>query len=81
MKLYKEILDRLFSEGEIRITYTDFEGNVAEPVEFESFKALRKIKEIIADDSLDDKECYLKIDEIVRVFEELGSDSGGRHDF
>ena len=47
----------------------------------ECYKALKKIKEIIADDSLSDKECFMKIEEIVCVVESLGSSGGGRHDF
>ncbi|MEE1055782.1 MAG: hypothetical protein UH239_00850 [Acutalibacteraceae bacterium] len=47
----------------------------------ESYKALQKIKTIIEDDSLEDKECFMKIEEIVCLFEALGSDGGNRHDF
>lgn len=50
-------------------------------VELESYKALQKIKTIIEDDSLEDKECFMKIEEIVCLFEALGSDGGNRHDF
>ena len=34
-----------------------------------SFYALNKIREIIRDDSLSDKSCFYKIEEIVKVFE------------
>ena len=40
-----------------------------------------KIKAIIEDDSLEDKECFRKIEEIVCAFEEIGSNGGSRHDF
>jgi len=52
-----------------------------ELLEKECYKALKKIKEIIEDDSLSDKECFMQIEEIVCVFERLGSGGGGRHDF
>lgn len=45
------------------------------------YTTLKKIKEIIEDDSLEDEECFMKIEEIVCVFEELGSNGGNRHDF
>ncbi len=44
-------------------------------------RALWKIREILADDSLDDPACFQKIEAIVSVLEDLGISSGGRHDF
>lgn len=45
------------------------------------YYALKKIQDIIKDDSLDDPECFSKIEDIVCVFEEIGSGGGTRHDF
>ena len=45
------------------------------------YKALQEIKEVIEDDRLEDKECFERIERIVRIFEEMGSDGGTRHDF
>ena len=45
------------------------------------YVALSKIKQIIENDDLDDDECFERIEKIVCVFEELGSDGGNRHDF
>ncbi len=42
------------------------------------FQALRRIKDILDQDELDDFEC---IEEIVKVFEKIGSEGGSRHDF
>ena len=42
---------------------------------------LKQIKAIIEDDSLEDPECFQKIEEIVNTFEMFGSDGGSRHDF
>ena len=47
----------------------------------ESDRALQKIKAVIDDDSLDDPNCFYKIEAIVALFEALGSDGGSRHDF
>ena len=46
-----------------------------------AYQALNQIKLILEDDRLDDPECFWKIEQIVRVFEELGSNAGTRHDF
>lgn len=45
------------------------------------YQALCRIREILCDDTLEDPECFLKIEEIVCVLEELGLDAGLRHDF
>ena len=45
------------------------------------YTALESIKSIISDNSLDDRECFLKIEEIICVLEGIGSNGGGRHDY
>ncbi len=81
MELYKEILVHILRKGEVRVTFPDFDGDLSDAIESECYKALSEIKAIIFDKSLDDKECFWKIEKIVRVFEETGSGCGGRHDF
>lgn len=70
MELYKEILLNLLAED-----------TIAQIVESECYKALQKIKAVLHEDSLDDAECFQKIEEIICIFEELGSSGGPRHDF
>ena len=43
--------------------------------------AIEKIKRIIQDTSIEDKECFWRIEEIVLTFEELDIEAGSRHDF
>ena len=81
MDLYQEILISALSKEKMRIIFPDLEINAKEIIETESYKALQKIKEIIQDSSLDDKECFMKIEEIICAFEALGSGGGSRHDF
>ena len=50
-------------------------------IELNCYQTLKKIKAIIEDDSLDDPECFYRIEQIVCAFEEIGSDGGNRHDF
>ena len=42
---------------------------------------LRRIQEIVADETLSDQECFGKIEAIVSLLEDLGLSCGGRHDF
>ena len=49
-----------------------------ETICLKSLHALDKIKTVINNDSLSDFEC---IEHIIRIFEEIGSDGGNRHDF
>ena len=55
--------------------------DINEILELHSYQALQKIKAIINDDSLTDSECFMKIEEIINIFETLGSGGGTRHDF
>ncbi len=77
MQLFKDILIRVIENN---LSETDFKY-MSYIAENESYKALQKIKAIIEDDSLEDDECFMRIEEIVKVFEDIGSDGGNRHDF
>ena len=44
-------------------------------------RALRNIQEILSDDTLDDPECFHRIEAIVSLLENMGLSCGGRHDF
>ena len=53
----------------------------AKIVEGKCYQALKKIKEILEDHTLEDEECFKQIEGVVCVLEELGSNAGDRHDF
>jgi len=55
----------------MNIDYTDI-------MSLKSMQALEKIKAVIENDSLSDFEC---IERIVKIFEQIGSNAGNRHDF
>lgn len=80
MELYEEILTKSVVDC-INEAFESKKIDADEIVQAESYKALRKIKNIIENDALEDTECFAKIEEIVRVFESIGSDGGNRHDF
>ena len=44
-------------------------------------RALLRIRDILADDSLSDERCFQKIEAVVTLLEELGISCGGQHDF
>ena len=78
MSLYEEIIQALFKEQAQLLLHAP---QVERIVGNKAIQALEKIKDILSNDEMDDKECFWRIEEIVRVFEELGSDAGNRHDF
>ena len=78
MELYKEILARVLEKEALHVTFPNLELNAKEIVELQCYQALQRIKAIIEDDNLSDCAC---VEEIVRVFECIGSDGGNRHDF
>ena len=72
MELYEEI---------VRSSIVISEIDAAQIVEQKCYRALCDIQAIIRDDRLDDADCFQKIEQIVSVFEALGSNGGNRHDF
>ena len=81
MELYKEILINVLNEGKIEVSFSNLEIDVAKTVEMQCYKTLCKIRDIIRDDALNDKQCFEKIEKIVCAFEQIGSNGGIRHDF
>ena len=76
MELCQELISKVY-----RDKIAELDLDIKQIIEMECYKALRQIKEIISNDNFDDKECFQKIEEIVSVFESLGSNGRGRHDF
>ena len=81
MDLYKEILSHALASGGVKITFSSEHPNIQQIVEGTCYNALQKIKAVIEDDSLEDEECFMKIEQIICVLEEIGSSGGTRHDF
>ena len=81
MELWTEILAQHLSAEQAQIVFPNLKLNPSAVVEGECYLALKKIKQILEDDSLEDPECFLKIDAIISVMECLGSDAGRRHDY
>ena len=81
MELFNELLVKALENGKIEVTFPDLKLPPEEIVEMKSYAALCKIKAIIEDNTLEDPECFQKIEAIVSLLEFLGSGGGVRHDF
>ena len=81
MNLYAEILSYYLSRENAEIVFPNLQFDAKEIIELQCYQALQKIKNILDDDTLDDAECFFKIEEIICAFEEMGSHGGNRHDF
>lgn len=60
---------------------TDSDEIIGQMVEMECCEALRKIRDILDDDRLNDEACFSRIYRIVCLYDELGPGAGSRHDF
>lgn len=80
MELYHEILNRFIQEY-MPYDEQQFRQFADSIVEMRCYQALLEIKAILEDDTLEDEECFTKIEEIVCVLERYGSGGGTRHDF
>lgn len=81
MELYKEILIKLLEteESQSKLLHTSL--NLHEVIQSRCYQTLMQIKAVLEDHTLDDPECFEKIEAIVSLFEKLGSGCGSRHDF
>ena len=71
----------LLAQENAQIIFPKLEMNAAEIVELQCYQSLRRIQEIVRDDTLDDPECFERIERIICEFEAIGSNGGVRHDF
>ena len=77
MELWEEILLNIIKENQGKIKIKE----ISKTINSKCYIILQQIKEILSDDSLSDKECFLKIEEIIYVFETIGINCGNRHDY
>lgn len=80
-RFYQELTAKLMENEKVEITFPGMQSPLEEAVEARCFTLLWKIKEVIDDDSLDDPECFQKIEAIIQLLEDAGSGGGLRHDF
>lgn len=65
MKLCTEILAYYLSKESAQIMFPELQLNAKEIVQLQCYQALCKIRDIIHDDTLEDAECFQRIEAIV----------------
>ena len=81
MEAYRDILAQTLGAEAVRGMVSDLPSEPEVLVEMKCFQAIRRIQEILQDETLNDRECFLRIEEIVCCLEDLGLSCGNRHDF
>lgn len=78
MEILNRIVAEKLSRGELHIV---LDRESVKRLESECMVTLARIRAVLADDSLEDPECFERIEQIVCELEALGIDCGTRHDF
>lgn len=81
MKLNVEILAYFLAKENAQILFPNLQLNATEIMELQCYQALYEIREIVRDDTLDDAECFDRIERVICTLESIGSNGGNRHDF
>lgn len=81
MDLYKELLCNALEKEQVQIIFPQLKIDAEKIIQMQCYQMLCKIRDIICDEKLDDAECYMKIEKVILLFEELGDQCGDRHDF
>lgn len=83
MDFYESMINSFSEKLQATVTPSDEEKQslLGELMNSAACQALEKIRRVLNDDRLDDQTCFWKIEEIVRIYEEMGSNGGSRHDF
>ena len=82
MELNQEILLGLLARQPMEVTFPGLEKISAKRLaDGAAWQALEEIVAVVRDISLDDAECFARIEAIVSALERCGIDCGGRHDF
>ena len=81
MELYKELLIKVLEKQKVEVNFPNLEVDAKKIVELKSYQALMQIKEVIEDYSLEDDECFERIEKIICIFEDTCGSKSSRHDF
>lgn len=83
MDFYESMIHGFSEKLRAAVTPSDEEKQslLGELMNSAACQALEKIRRVLDDDRLDDQTCFWKIEEIIRIYEEMGSNGGSRHDF
>ena len=83
MDFYESMIHGFSEKLRAAVTPSDEEKQslLAELMDSAACRTLEEIREVLDDERLDDQNCFQRIEEIVRLYEKLGSNGGSRHDF
>ncbi len=83
LDLYNEILTQVLSEkiSDIILEHISINIDANQLVKESCYQTLQHIKTIVEDDTLDDPECFHRIEKIICTLEERNISTGSRHDF
>lgn len=76
MELYQDMILRIYQEKTAGLDL-----DIKKIMEMKCYQALAQIRTVLNDEQLNDADCFKQIEEIVCIFESLGSNGGRRHDF
>lgn len=83
MDFYESMINSFSEKLRAAVTPTDEEKHslLAELMDSAACRALEDIRTVLDDDRLDDQTCFWQIEKIVKIYEQIGSNAGSRHDF
>lgn len=81
MKLNADILAHYLAREDAQIIFPQLKLNAEEIAQLECYQILCRIQQIVRDDTLEDRECFERIERIICALEEIGGNGGSRHDF
>ena len=80
MEMWQEMLCAIAEQESMEIKFPQLK-RIDKLMEEKCYTLLTEIKNVLENSDLDDKECFLKIEEIVCCFERQGIKIKSRHDF
>lgn len=80
MELWQELLYHMVKNETLEIHFPQAE-KLHEVLESKCYQILQEIKTVLEDDTLNDQECFIKIEKMIRIFENADSRITSRHDF
>ena len=81
MGLLEELLKTAVRDGDITVNVSFEAEDLIMIAEGKCYNILSQIRDIVRDNSIDDPECFMKIEKLVCLFEKEGIGAGCRHDF
>ena len=78
MDILMRVLAEKLEKGEIKL---EIDREVIAEIEKECMEVLGRIRAILADESVEDPECFERIEQIVCAMESIGLNCGSRHDY